>query len=105
MMKLIRQIYFLLFYLIKVIFAGFSVMMKIILFRKKLYSGMVKLQVKELSSKQKYILFHLITMTPGTMSIEMTNNGQAIVVHLLDISNLKNEMYSMERLKDHLKKI
>jgi len=54
---------------------------------KHLSPAIVKLDTSMLTIGQRYVLACLISMTPGTLSIGETNDGDTMLVHCLYSSN------------------
>lgn len=53
----------------------------------RLSPGFVRYSIKGLSEFEVLVLSHCITLTPGTTSVEVSENRDTLVVHALDSSN------------------
>lgn len=47
--------------------------------------GIVEYKTKVKKSWQLVILFNMLSMTPGSLSVDLLDNGSIIQVHLLDL--------------------
>ncbi len=75
---------------------------KVILFvpNSKLRPNFFDLDVSDLSRFETLMLSHLITLTPGTTSAELSDDATTLVVHAIDIDSVEAVRADIQR---HLK--
>jgi multicomponent Na+:H+ antiporter subunit E len=74
---------FLLFYLKEVLLANLLIAWDIVTPRLRARPAFVELEIGELSDMQLLILTNLITMTPGTLSFDISTDRHRLLLHLL----------------------
>lgn len=72
---------FLLFYIWEVITSNLRVAWDVLTPRARYCPEIVKVRITGLSDLQLLVLANLITMTPGTLSIDVSEDGEHLLVH------------------------
>ncbi|MBI9060840.1 MAG: Na+/H+ antiporter subunit E [Marinilabiliaceae bacterium] len=104
MLKLYYFFYLIIFYLKEIIVTGIFTS-KIILNKKgQTQDGEITYELKLLNQHRIIFLFNLISMTPGTLSIDLYDDNKKIDVHLLNIADKDKVMVSIERLEKLIKR-
>jgi len=86
-MKLIRKIYyviaFVLFYLMKLIQANFTIAWDIVTPVLKIQPAFITIDLNLKSDKGVLLFSNLVSMTPGTLSADINKEKTNMVVHIL----------------------
>ena len=98
MLKPFYFIFLLLFYLKEIMVSGL-VIAKIILSREELLDGVFTIETNLYKPRQVIFLFNLISMTPGSLSVDLYDNNRKIDVHVLDIREKPAIEKSIARLE------
>jgi multisubunit Na+/H+ antiporter MnhE subunit len=83
-MKLFYLVYLFFYFTLKIIQSGWNVAWMVIKGSRGENGLMIEFNTKIKSSWHLVLLFNLISMTPGALSVEISNDGSIIFVHLLD---------------------
>ena len=109
MVYIIKKIYnalsFLVFYISKVFQANFELAFHILSPRLKMRPGILKIPVALTNSQAILLLVNMITMTPGTLTMDLSEDKQFIYVHflfLLDEDKKIREIKNLEKRIDNL---
>jgi len=100
MKKIYNALGFLLFYIYKVFQANIELAFQIIRPRLKMKPGIMKIPVNLTNSQAILLLVNMITMTPGTLTIDLSQDKQFIFVHflfLVDEDKKVQEIKNIER--------
>ncbi len=73
-------------------------MARIILSRKELNDGVFTIDTMLTKPRQVIFLFNLISMTPGTLSIDLYDGNTKMDIHVLDMNEI-------EAIKKNIKKL
>lgn len=92
-MKIINLTILCVYYIYKVAQSGYSVGLRVLKGYKGENGCIVKYQCNELTTYQVILLFNLLSMTPGSMSIGLDEATQEIELHLID-GNDKEAFFS-----------
>lgn len=103
MLKPFYFIFLLLFYLKEIMVSGL-VIAKIILSRHELLDGVFTIETNLYKPRQVIFLFNLISMTPGTLSVDLYDNNRKIDVHVLDMRDKATIEKSIARLEHLIQK-
>ncbi|QQL45571.1 Na+/H+ antiporter subunit E [Sulfuriroseicoccus oceanibius] len=87
------------FYLKEVIVGTLMVARDVIAPHQKLAPILLHVPIDPLTPKQRLLLASLISMTPGTISIDERDEGRTLIVHSLYGAN--NPESTIEHLKTH----
>lgn len=82
-----RLIVFLLFYLKEMVKANLQLARDILSPRMRIHPGIVKVHIHAKSDTQTLALFSLITMTPGSLCLDVSDDHRSIYVHGLYVKN------------------
>ncbi|MBR9999598.1 MAG: Na+/H+ antiporter subunit E [Cyclobacteriaceae bacterium] len=52
-----------------------------------------------------FLLVNLITMTPGTMSLDLSDDRKILYVHIMNIKEIQEDVDQIKLLEDKIKKI
>jgi multisubunit Na+/H+ antiporter MnhE subunit len=80
-------IYLFLYFCYKIIESGWAVGWMIIKGSRGENGGIVKFNTNVENSWQLVLLFNMISMTPGSLSVDISENGSTLEVHLLDLAD------------------
>ena len=94
-----QLIFFPIFYLKEVIVGSLMVARDVIAPKQKLAPILLHVPIAPLSPKQRLLLASLISMTPGTISIDERDNGRTLIVHSLYGAN--DPQSTIEHLQTH----
>ncbi len=94
LMKIILFIEFIFFYLWKVLESNIYVAIKILTPRLDISPAIVKIPVHLDKKLSKLLFFNLITMTPGTLSMELKDCENSMYIHTMDMKS--EEMFKKE---------
>jgi len=83
MKKIYNALVFLLFYLYKVFQANIELAFHILSPRLKMQPGIMKIPVSLKHPQAILLLVNMITMTPGTLTIDVSQDKRFIFVHFL----------------------
>ncbi|SFE58166.1 Na+/H+ antiporter subunit E [Thermophagus xiamenensis] len=103
-MKLIYFLYFFIFYAFKVIDAGLGVSYQILKGSRGDDGIVVKYHPSVKKKWQIVLLFNLISMTPGSMSIDIDENDNTILVHLLNRKDRTEFIRVTQKIEQFLSK-
>ncbi len=84
--KLFYLIYLFLYFCYKIIESGWAVGWMILKGSRGENGGIVEYHTKVHKSWHLVILFNMLSMTPGSLSVDLSDNGAIIEVHLLNIN-------------------
>jgi len=97
-MKILKSIYyipeFVLFYLTKLLQSNFQMAFVILSPTMKIEAGFIEYPLNVKSSGGLLLLCNLISMTPGTLSADVDDKQEVLLVHVL--SNSSNETILQE---------
>ncbi len=90
-----KRIGFLLFYLWELLLSNFRVARDVVRFRSAASPAIVAIPVDGLGPVQITLLANLITMTPGTLSIDTSDDQRTLYIHAMfvdDVQKLRDEI-------------
>ena len=68
--------------------------------------GFLHLPVDDLDDRQRFILTNLISMTPGTLSIDLLNDNKTLLIHSMYSTDPKTEVKALEQaFKQRIKNV
>ncbi len=107
-MKIIRKIWYILrllvVYLIRMIKANISVAWDILTPEFHMQPGIVKTPVEVTSSQQLLALVNLVTMTPGTLSLDLSDDKKTLYIHAMYIKDPEEFHRDIKNLERMIKK-
>ena len=86
--KSIKLIIFILFYIKELILANFRILHDILTPRHYMKPGFVAIPLDAKTDLEVFILVNLISMTPGTISIDVSENRKKLFLHVMYLDNL-----------------
>lgn len=103
-MKAIYFLYFFIYYALKVTEAGWAVSRQILSGDRGKNGKFIEYQPKLQKSWHVVLLFNLITMTPGSLSVDIDDQNHTILVHLLNSRDEKEFLSVINKMERLLKK-
>ncbi len=91
--KIFSFIQFLIVWIIEEIKSCFSMSKKIITGVDEKNVGFVKVKIPFKSKFGNFLVFNGITLTPGTISVELDESKKIATIHSVDLKNAKNGYY------------
>lgn len=98
MTRLLRLIEFLVFYLWEVLVSNVRVAYDVLTPRHLMRPQIITLGVKGLTDRQVLVLANLITMTPGTLSLDLSADRERLTIHGMYV---KDEAEAQRELEDN----
>lgn len=99
--KIWHIIILLVVYLFRLIKSNMSVAYDILTPKYHMRPGILKIPVEVTSDHQILALVNLITMTPGTLSLDLSNDKKFLYIHAMyvkDIQALHDDIKSLEKM-------
>lgn len=99
---LIKLLSFLCFYVWEVILSNFKVAYDVLTPKHHMEPGFVAIPLAELTDRQILVLANLITMTPGTLSIDISSDRSTLYLHAMyvpDIEALRHQIIHVYQRK------
>lgn len=81
LLNIIDFIIFILFYLKELVKANFHLARDILSPNMRISPGIVKINIRANSDNRILVLFNLITMTPGSLCMDISDDRKSIYVH------------------------
>ncbi len=103
--KIARIIEFVFFYIAKVLQANVELAWHIIAPRLKMTPGIIKIPVHLSHNQAILLLVNLISMTPGTLSMDLTEDKQYIYVHCLFLADQEKTIREIKHLESKISKL
>jgi multisubunit Na+/H+ antiporter MnhE subunit len=108
-MKLLRRIYytldFLIFYLLKLVNSNFRVAADILTPGTRTNPGIIEFPV-QLKTDWGLLLFsNLVSMTPGTLSIDVSQDKNLLIVHLLYLDSQASIRKELAGIQEKIRKM
>src|SRR6056297_4037336 len=108
-MKLLKKIYFILefivFYLVKLVEANLYIAWDILTPKMHTKPAFMEVPVTLKSDLGLLLFSNLLSMTPGTLSIDISNDKKTVLVHVLYYSTNDLMLKSFNRIQDKIKRI
>jgi len=98
-----RALQFLVFYLLEIVKANLRIAYDIVTPRNRFRPGIIRVPLPELTDVQCMVLTNLVTMTPGTLSLELTEDKRTLYLHSMYIDY--PELIRREIYKDYISRI
>ena len=97
---------FALFYLWEVVISNLRVARDVILPSDRMKPAILQVDVSGLAERQLLATANLITMTPGTLSLEVNSGEQKLVVHSLYVEDEESATQELENLfKERIRRV
>ena len=108
-MKLLKKIYFTLefigFYLIILVEANFYIAWDILTPKMLIKPAFVKVPVTLKSDMGLLLFSNLLSMTPGTMSMDISHDKKTVLVHVLYYSTDNVMLKDFNRIQEKIKRV
>lgn len=86
-----------LFYLKEILTSNLRIATDILRGKPKIQPGIVAIDTQQLGPKAKVIVANLITMTPGTVSLDLSEDGATLFVHCLYLDDPEGTRAAMQK--------
>jgi multicomponent Na+:H+ antiporter subunit E len=96
MMKPFQAIHFICYYLKELVLANIQLARHILGPQVSLEPGFLRVELKTRNSQELLLFANLITMTPGTMAVEVSEDQRWIYIHTLfakDLEKVRRDLY------------
>lgn len=100
---LFRALGFFLFYLREVLLSNAQVAYDVLTPRFRMRPAIVAIDLEDISDQELIALANLITMTPGTLSIDVSDDHRQLFVHAMYVDDLKKFQRDLEQ--DFVKRV
>jgi multicomponent Na+:H+ antiporter subunit E len=90
MAKIPKIIMFILFYLKEMVLSNIRVTYDVLTQKHQMKPGVVAIPIKAKSNFEITVLANLISMTPGTLSLDISNDKKVLYIHSMYIDNLND---------------
>lgn len=87
-MRFFKLISFLLFYLKEVVSSNLKVSYDILTKRHQMTPGFIIIPVNGLNNRQLLILSNLLTMTPGSVTMDISKEKEELYLHVMYLNNV-----------------
>ena len=94
--KIIKLISFILFYIKEVLLANLKMAYLILSPNPRLQPAIICIPLEKVSEIEIILLVNLITMTPGSLSLDVSTDKYAVYVHVLDNTDPISEKKTIE---------
>ena len=105
-MKTLKLIYyipeFILFYLVKLVQSNFYMAYIILSPKMKTQPGFIEFPLKIKSSAGLLLFSNLMSMTPGTLSVEISNDRKKLLIHALLITDDQTIFEDIENIQKRI---
>lgn len=88
----------------KIVESGWAVAWQILKGSRGENGGMLEYHTRLQKPWQLIILFNMLSMTPGSLSVDVDDEGQTIQVHLLNLDDRDDFMAVTQKIESLLKK-
>jgi multicomponent Na+:H+ antiporter subunit E len=103
--RIMRFIEFIPFYLWKVLQSNIYVAAIILTPKLNVTPAIVEVPVHLRKRSSILLFFNLVTMTPGTLSMDLNNNGKSIYIHAMNLKSEEKFVHALEQLELKIQKI
>ncbi len=102
-MKFRKLVNFALFYLKEILLSNLRVAHDVLTPKHHMKPGFVAIPLEPMTDLQLLILTNLITMTPGTLSMDVSSDRKTLYIHAMYIDDLED--FKSGFSEDYIKKI
>lgn len=88
---------FAVFYLQELMFSSLRVAYDVLTPGHQMRPAFLHLPVGDLSECQRFVLTNLLSMTPGTLSVDLLDEDQTLLIHSMYSVNPETEIQKLER--------
>lgn len=86
-LRIFRLLGFVLFYLKEVVLSNIRIAHDILTPRHRMKPGIIAVSLGELSDLQLISLANLVTMTPGTLSLDVSDDRKVLYIHAMYVDD------------------
>lgn len=108
-MRILYKIYhtfvFILFYLFKLVQANFYIAYDLITPKLKVNPAIIKVPIAIRSDFGILLFSNLLSMTPGSLSLDISPDKKFLLVHVLYDHNREHTLREIEKIQDRIRKI
>lgn len=104
-LRVVRAVGFLAFFLWELALANLVVAWEVVTPGSFIRSGIIEVSVRSRSSLEVTLLANLISLTPGTLSVEVAGDRSSLFVHALHIVSPTHLRLRVRRLEDRLLRV
>ena len=93
--KLIKIVFFFLFYIWELILSNLRVLHDVLTPRHYMQPGFVEIPLEAKTDLEILIVSNLISMTPGTLSVDISQDKKYLYIHVMyldDIDEIRNDI-------------
>ena len=83
LVKLVRIVFFLLFYIWELILSNLRVLHDVLTPRHYMQPGFVAMPLEAKTDLEILVVSNLISMTPGTLSVDISQDKQFLYIHVI----------------------
>ena len=87
---------FLIFYLQEVLLSNLRVAYDVLTPSDRTNPAMLSISLEELTPRQVFVMSNLITMTPGTLSVDIHEDNR-LLIHSMYVDDPKDEEFKLEK--------
>ena len=98
-----KSISLLIFYIADVISCNIKVAIEVLTPGHNMRPGIIAVPLQEMSDIKITLVDNLITMTPGTLSLDVSADRSTLYVHAMDIDNL--EAFRLDLVNNYVNRI
>ncbi|MEM9445064.1 MAG: Na+/H+ antiporter subunit E [Verrucomicrobiota bacterium] len=102
-MRILKFIHFFFFYLYEIILCNLKVAYDVLTPKHYMKPGFIAVELDDMSDLQISILANLLTMTPGTLSLDVCSNKKSLYIHAMYIDD--QEKLLTEIKENYIKRI
>ncbi len=85
--RAMKLLAFIAFYIAEIVLSNLRVAFDILTPKNYFRPGIVLISLPDLTDTQLIVLTHLVTMTPGTLSLDVSDDRRHLAVHLMYIND------------------
>ncbi len=108
-MQILKKTYyaleFVLFYFVKLVQSNIYIAFDILTPNLKISPGIVKVPLNISSDFGLLAFSNLLSMTPGTLTVDISEDKKVIIVHVLYSKNREVVMFEIDQVQQKIKKI
>lgn len=104
-MKIVRIFEFIFYYLWKLLESNVYVAVRILSPKLSITPAIIEVPLHLRKKSSTLLFFNLVTMTPGTLSMDLNSNGKSIFIHTMDMKSEENFVHDLEQMEIKIKKI
>ncbi|MBN1447720.1 MAG: Na+/H+ antiporter subunit E [Bacteroidetes bacterium] len=102
-MRILKGLGFTAFYAMEVVLSSFRVALDILSPRLRIRPGIIAIPLCELTERQILVLSNLVTMTPGTLSLDISDDNRTLYLHHMNVRDVERLRRQIE--KDYVTRI